>query len=634
MLIGRQSGRVFEDIETFLNDPAPAANLPDGNRRVFDVPWIGPRFDLPDAGALPLLLGGLPRPDQGEARLCLIPVLWTPQGFAVLPLPRCVSLSRLGHKRQWLMARTRLRHWPAPVRPTAGLEGYLALLMYREDESTSLDDPGWPHPLGPAAQPMHGTPEPERPPPMAAGPQAGAAREPNGADGAVPELPGTQFSGWLGALLAARLLRLEAQGGNVQSVFAPALATVQAPAAGPATTLLRDAERWIRTRTSKDLEHAFVLREDIERAERSSCGELGEVPLRFAVASCQYPRGLLDQPVASKSLDALHARADELDLALFLGDQIYADATAGLVDPVRRDELFDWPHDHALRLPAMRNVLQRLPAHMLLDDHEIIDNWEPLPAAVKARRPADVEANKQRRQQGFKAWRHYQRMRSNGRATSGDHAFMHGGHPFYLLDTRSGRKARGSLVQATGQSLFGRTQWRRLCAWLLSHKHALKFVATPSLLLPRRRYTVEQPGHAAYSDAWDGYTQSMQRLAEFIVSNDIRHTVFLSGDEHHALYAETTLRRAGAPATDPGIRLVSIHGSALYAPMPFANGRPADLKAFETFRLGAVEVQVRTTFAPQGDGFARVEVLNGTTVALSFIKADGGTPAVSTTLAV
>ena len=65
----------------------------------------------------------------------------------------------------------------------------------------------------------------------------------------------------------------------------------------------------------------------------------------FGLGSCQFPAGLVDKTLAHNSLTELAELAEfadgncakALDFMIFAGDQIYADATGGLVDPVRSD---------------------------------------------------------------------------------------------------------------------------------------------------------------------------------------------------------------------------------------------------------------------------------------------------------
>ncbi|MCL6286117.1 hypothetical protein M3P21_21655, partial [Ruegeria sp. 2012CJ41-6] len=105
---------------------------------------------------------------------------------------------------------------------------------------------------------------------------------------------------------------------------------------------------------------------------------------RFAFGSCQYPAGMLDGPVAYRSYDALADRlaggqSEPPRFMLFVGDQIYADPTAGLFDPIDKDDRYRIPYENWLRAPGVRTALRSAPSYMLLDDPELYDNYEPTP---------------------------------------------------------------------------------------------------------------------------------------------------------------------------------------------------------------------------------------------------------------
>jgi hypothetical protein len=59
-----------------------------------------------------------------------------------------------------------------------------------------------------------------------------------------------------------------------------------------------------------------------------------------------------------------------------VGDQVYVDPTAGLYDPTAKEDRYRLPYEAWLRQKNVRDVLRRIPSFMLLDDHEIDDNWE------------------------------------------------------------------------------------------------------------------------------------------------------------------------------------------------------------------------------------------------------------------
>lgn len=106
----------------------------------------------------------------------------------------------------------------------------------------------------------------------------------------------------------------------------------------------------------------------------------------FVVGSCQYPAGILDQIPAYASYQALSEYIDIIEndnestkpkfLAL-LGDQIYADATAGFMDPTTNYDRYIQPYWNLFGNKSVRNVTRKMPILTVIDDHELVDNWEP-----------------------------------------------------------------------------------------------------------------------------------------------------------------------------------------------------------------------------------------------------------------
>ena len=104
----------------------------------------------------------------------------------------------------------------------------------------------------------------------------------------------------------------------------------------------------------------------------------------FALGSCRYSASLVDRERADALFGVLRdqigprERAGRpLALLLLAGDQIYSDATAGLFDPKSRRGRFDDSYREAWTAPNARAVLRRLPTYMMMDDHEIADDWHP-----------------------------------------------------------------------------------------------------------------------------------------------------------------------------------------------------------------------------------------------------------------
>jgi cholesterol oxidase len=326
----------------------------------------------------------------------------------------------------------------------------------------------------------------------------------------------------------------------------------------------------------------------------------------FALGSCLYPNDILNHMpaeddatwgLADASLLKLGQRLGEIDpptLLLLAGDQIYADATAGLFDPKLEDSLYRMSQERRGESRGAKAVLQRLDMNveMMLDDHEIRDNWAPNdPGTTEALRRGKAEY-----------WL-YERASPEALPVLW-HKVIHKGLPFFLADARTQREAR-TATDWRNKAIMQPDQFRKLCKWLAVARFAAspKFVMTASALLPRRLTVGQRPASALASDAWEGYPLSLFSLLRFVCDNQIKGLVFLSGDEH-----VSSVTKAHVTCLDTGTEctLDSIHSSGLFAPYPFANGSPDDFIANDRFEFKVgprdYRCEVETKFFP-GDGF-------------------------------
>lgn len=356
----------------------------------------------------------------------------------------------------------------------------------------------------------------------------------------------------------------------------------------------------------------------------------------FAVASCAYPGDLLDRsPIngqisslgpADASLSRLARRVGGPAISrsseavprprflLLAGDQIYADATAGLFDPTVRDDIYRNSYQGFFGSQGARSVFNKLPVYMMLDDHEIYDNWQP---EGEPNSGAD-KRNKARMEEGRKQYWDFQRNAGPARTYANDDTFLWAaiaphGVPVFMADTRTERVRRTAKTFQSA-SIMGPLQFGELEAWLKARKDdpCPSFVLSASMLLPRPLGLKEDPASALRCDSWAGYPKSLHRLLAFLCENEIHNAVFLSGDEHLSSFTQVSIT---CEATDRSVCLRSIHSSALYAPYPFANAVEEDFACAEAFgftdpdqRSNSYRCEVRTQFPTLGDGFAVVTV--------------------------
>jgi choline dehydrogenase-like flavoprotein len=370
----------------------------------------------------------------------------------------------------------------------------------------------------------------------------------------------------------------------------------------------------------------------------------------FAFASCQYPEDLLDgsPPLtttkpgpADASLMRLARRLGssqhQPEFLVLTGDQVYVDATAGLFDPRRDADRFRIPYENWLGSLGMRSVLGLVPVYMMLDDHEIVNNWEP--EALQSRRSVNVL----RLDRGRTAYWDRQRV-AGPKPFCGSRQYLWtpisaGGIDLFLADTRTRRTRRTATTLDTA-SILGDAmplcpdQGRELENWLLCRRNAGRpsFVCSPALLLPRH-LTLRCQGPysvaALESDGWDGYPASLYRMLGFLCENQIGNVCFLSGDEHLGIWAEALVEKLG-DSSKSAVRVRSIHTSGLYSPYPFANGKPQDFAAHDVFSFEHNGAAYRCTlldcgFAP-GDGVTYITIdqdAHGVTVIATFDRDHG-----------
>jgi len=335
---------------------------------------------------------------------------------------------------------------------------------------------------------------------------------------------------------------------------------------------------------------------------------------RFALGSCQYQAGFLDGPTAYRSYRELGERllSEEARprFVVLTGDQVYVDATAGLFDPSQSDGRFDLPYHRWLRSRSTRNVLRQIHSYMLLDDHEIEDNWEF---------PDDTDD----RDKGIESYMKYQRDKKDLPAQR-FFPFLFDGFRFFMLDSRTQRQGR-KLDNIRTASLIDQAelddtpdkqpQMKALKDWLDDTEESMpNFIVSPSMLVPRHRRAARwgDPASALHSDGWDGYPGCLEKLLSLVAENNAQNIVFLSGDEHLGCIATITIRKLdGGGEVVSEKTCYSIHTSGTYTPYPFANSIPEDWlpETGTAFTVNNIDYDYTVSYtAYPGEGFTYINV--------------------------
>ena len=345
----------------------------------------------------------------------------------------------------------------------------------------------------------------------------------------------------------------------------------------------------------------------MELPEQECCASFRTFPqfpqsrLSFLMGSCRYP-GLLFKAKKSDAIFAPMQRKignqnseSPVRFVLMTGDQIYADLLNRVIPIGRADSYkeFQDRYIEAFGSPNLRKLLSSIPHYMILDDHEIEDNW------------TQDRINKAETRALFNlamgAYMSYQW--SHGPRSYDRNLFYHfdcGGFPFFVLDTRTQRFRDDVMDDLADNHLLGRpsinpsdypSQLDHLCNWLIKQQkeknNSPKFIVTPSVFVPNEIATVKSDQHKNTSDSWAAFPSTRRRLLDTLVEHRIQNVVFLSGDIHCSCIAE--LQFKGSEAAE-SLKAFSITSSAFYWPFPFADGNPSDFvhdsaKQGDTFYL-------------------------------------------------
>ncbi len=285
----------------------------------------------------------------------------------------------------------------------------------------------------------------------------------------------------------------------------------------------------------------------------------------FAFGSCFLP-GAVNDGATLRHLDQLLPQHN-LRFLLMLGDQIYADLWwgNGLSKIALTEEDYRAVYLHTWGHPAWRELMRRLPAYMILDDHEVDDDWAWTSADRYEGRipwwdalvrkfkgfPAEARRLSHRRiQAALQAYWEHQAMHApplllppegvefdRPLILPGDHShfaytFEWGGAAFFVLDTRTQRVYK--------HRLLNRAQWKALEDWLLQVKdrYPVKFIVSSITVLS------DLWGDFTH-DRWNGYPDERRRLLHLLAANEVQNLYLLTGDLHSAHAIEVTLQTAG-----------------------------------------------------------------------------------------
>jgi len=383
-----------------------------------------------------------------------------------------------------------------------------------------------------------------------------------------------------------------------------------------------------------------------------------KLPVSFFLGSCRYPGMMWKRKEADRIFGPMAAMNDDVDFALMVGDQIYADLYNRLI-PVglaNTYEEFQERYRTAFSSPNMSALLSRVPTYMTLDDHEIEDNWTQDRIKKSEKRTLfNLAISFYMSYQ----WSHGPRFSDSyvhGRDMSGDdvhlkrettpklyYNFKRSGYPFFVLDSRTQRYKNedtdgiGSNVKENLREWFTKqnrlddnhmlgqpslheaepNQLNYLCAWLRhmqdDHGNVPKFIVTSSVFAPNGVASTKGDNEKEKSDSWDAFPNTRREILKTIVSKKIQNVIFLSGDVHCANIAELEFSGEGE-----GLKSYCVTSSAFYWPFSFADGEPSSFvhdskneRTPDTFKISEEHgsIDYKAWGFTQADNFAHLKVV-------------------------
>lgn len=331
--------------------------------------------------------------------------------------------------------------------------------------------------------------------------------------------------------------------------------------------------------------------------------------VRIGVGSCRYEGFPWDRERADESFRQLLNRTLEdnapLDLLMMLGDQVYADKTAGLMDPLSPSERFLYRHQKAFTTPALQALMSQTPTVCVPDDHEFIDAYplgRPFFRGLCNRKKAGWLRNEVARGVALQSVHAYQLLTlPNEATTEGWCTVARGGVRFFVLDTRMHRqrscKGQVTLMHPKARAAFE--------SWLQANREGseLLCLVTSSVVAPGL-YAGTDPANAGPPDSTQASPDERSYLLERLVDCVPGRFLLLSGD-YHLSYA-AVLQRDGQTV---GALVVA---PPFYAPLTYANAAPSDLWLNEPIQLasGQILTIAHDEKAPalRGSGFGILDI--------------------------
>lgn len=259
------------------------------------------------------------------------------------------------------------------------------------------------------------------------------------------------------------------------------------------------------------------------------------LPRAYIFGSCRYLQLTAGVPILPHLSDRIFASITKLaelseppiSAILMTGDQVYVDDLNAVAPDCELAEILT-KYRSAFSQPNISQLMSATPTYMILDDHEIEDNWP----SKRGRNDDHLYNN------AMIAYELYQASHSpthdlleNGQVNPASkrywYQFSEGDIEWFVIDCRTQRN-----LAANDRRILDPEQEMALSNWLINSTARVKLVVTGVMMYP----DLIKDG----DDGWKGFPQQRLRLLETIRKHRIKNVFIVSGDVHGSLVSRLT----------------------------------------------------------------------------------------------
>jgi len=260
---------------------------------------------------------------------------------------------------------------------------------------------------------------------------------------------------------------------------------------------------------------------------RTAPADDANAPFKFLLGSCNlHSLGIFSSPDRAYEELLERSAANSARFMIHCGDQIYYDIPNFVKGPdigEYRDKYLDAWGDSR----PTRKFLTQIPHYMIMDDHEITNNF-----ANDMKTPNGVSTPDVYRLISMKVYREFVHIRQPN--TFGNQAlyyiFSYGNARFFVMDCRTERIG----FTAGAERIVGDAQLAALKKWLVDHKTELKFVVSSVPFVMNVKNDDDKWGASSFRKQKD-------EVIDHLMKNQIGRLVFLTGDMHSSYHAKMTI---------------------------------------------------------------------------------------------